>query len=97
LASQILEGYEYSALPTSLHLWLPLPDTWRAEGFVAQARLRGLAITPAEAFMVGHVAAPQAVRISMGGATPSRTELQRGLEIVAELLRERPAATYLVL
>ena len=97
LASQILEGFDYTSLPTSLHLWLPLPDCWRAEGFVAQARARGLAVTPAEAFVVGHVAAPQAVRISLGGATPSRTELQRGLEIVADLLRERPAATYLVL
>jgi DNA-binding transcriptional MocR family regulator len=97
LASQILEGFGYASLPTSLHLWLPLPDSWRAESFVAQARARGLAVTPAEAFVVGHVAAPQAIRISMGGATPARTELQRGLEIVADLLRERPAATYLVL
>jgi DNA-binding transcriptional MocR family regulator len=97
LASQILEGFDYASLPTSLHLWLPLPDSWRAEGFVAQARARGLAVTPAEAFVVGHVAAPQAIRISLGGATPSRTELQRGLEIVADLLRERPVATYLVL
>jgi DNA-binding transcriptional MocR family regulator len=97
LASQILEGFDYASLPASLHLWLPLPDTWRAEGFVAQARARGLAVTPAEAFVVGHVAAPQAIRISLGGATPLRTELQRGLEIVAELLRERPAATYLTL
>jgi DNA-binding transcriptional MocR family regulator len=97
LASQILAGFEYTSLPSSLHLWLPLPDSWRAEGFVAQARARGLAVTPAEAFVVGHVAAPQAIRISLGGATPSRTELQRGLEIVADLLRERPAATYLVL
>jgi hypothetical protein len=47
--------------------------------------------------MVGHVAAPQAIRISLGGATPSRTELQRGLEIIADLLSERPAATFLVL
>jgi DNA-binding transcriptional MocR family regulator len=97
LARQILIGHEYRALPSSLHLWLPLPATWRAEGFVAQARSRGLAVTPAEAFVVGHVASPQAIRISLGGATPSRTELQRGLEIVADLLRERPAATYLVL
>ena len=97
LARQILTGYEYRALPSSLHIWLPLPDTWRAEGFVAQARSRGLAVTPAEAFVVGHGASPQAIRISLGGATPSRTELQRGLEIVADLLREKPAATYLVL
>jgi DNA-binding transcriptional MocR family regulator len=97
LAAQILDGFDYTALPSSLHLWLPLPDSWRAEGFVAQARLRGLAVTPAEAFVVGHVPAPQAVRVSLGGATPSRTELQRGLEIVADLLKERPAATYLVL
>ncbi|WP_137388935.1 PLP-dependent aminotransferase family protein [Rhodoligotrophos defluvii] len=98
MAADLLSGYQVSALPTGLHVWVTLPESWRAEGFVAAANSRGVAVTPAEAFMVGHGPAPQAVRLSLGGATPSRGELQQGLEIVAELLRsKRPAASYLVL
>lgn len=97
LASEILAGQSFRSLPTGLHLWLDLPETWRAESFVAQLRAQGAAVTPAEAFAVGHGPARHAVRVSLGGATPSRLELQKGLEILADLLRGRPAASYVVL
>ncbi|WP_342639984.1 PLP-dependent aminotransferase family protein [Rhodoligotrophos ferricapiens] len=98
MAADLLSGQLVRALPTALHMWVALPESWRAEGFVAAANARGVAVTPAEAFMVGHGTAPQAVRLSLGGATASRAELQQGLEVVAELLRsKRPAASYLVL
>jgi len=38
------------------HLWLPLPDPWRSETFAAEARRRGVAVTPAQTFMVGRSA-----------------------------------------
>lgn len=97
LAAQILVGQSFRSLPSGLHLWLDLPETWRAESFVAQIRTQGVAVTPAEAFVVGHGPSRHAIRVSLGGATPSRTELQKGLEILADLLRGRPAASYVVL
>lgn len=98
LAAQILEGQQFRSLPTGFHIWLTLPEHWRAESFVTTLKARGVAVTPAEAFIVGQGPSPHAVRISLGGATRSRTELQRGLETVAEVLREkRSPASFLVL
>lgn len=97
LAAQSLVGQSFRSLPSGLHLWLDLPETWRAESFVAQIRTQGVAVTPAEAFVVGHGPSRHAIRVSLGGATPSRTELQKGLDILADLLRGRPAASYVVL
>lgn len=98
LAAGILEGYEFRSLPTGFHIWLTLPEHWRAESFVATLKARGVALTPAEAFIVGQGPSPHAVRISLGGATQSRSELQRGLEAIAEVLREkRSAASFLLL
>lgn len=97
LAAEILAGQSFRALSTSLHLWLDLPEAWRAESFVAQLRAQGVAVTPAEAFAVGHGSGRHAIRVSLGGATPSRPELQKGLEILGDLLRGRPAASYVVL
>ena len=97
LAGDILSGQSFRSLPSGLHIWLDLPEIWRAESFVAQLRAQGVAVTPAEAFAVGHGPSRQAIRVSLGGATPSRAELQKGLGILAELLRGRPTASYVVL
>jgi DNA-binding transcriptional MocR family regulator len=58
---------------------------------VAEARARGVAVTPAEAFTVGRGPVPHAVRLCTGAAR-SREALVRGLGIVAELLRSGGAA-----
>lgn len=97
LAAEILEGYSFRSLPTALHVWLDLPEAWRAESFVAELRHLGVAVTPAEAFAVGRGATRHAVRVSLGGATKSRAELQEGLEILGEVLQRRPAQSYAVL
>lgn len=74
----------------SYHAWLTLPDRWRADEFVAEARRRGVAVTPPTAFAVTRQAAPDAVRICYGAAA-GRDELARGLEILAGLIAEHPA------
>jgi DNA-binding transcriptional MocR family regulator len=75
--------------PVSFHLWLSLPEPWRSETFVAQARSRGVAVNSSQEFMVGRESAPHAVRVCLGG-TVDRDRLTRGLEILAELLRSSP-------
>jgi len=97
LAAEALAGQTFRSPPTGLHLWLDLPETWRADSFVARIRTHGAAVTPAEAFAVGQGPSRQAIRVSLGGATPSHAELQKGLDILADLLRGRPAASYVVL
>ncbi len=75
--------------PISFHLWLPLPDPWRTEAFVAQARARGVMVTPSQEFMVGRDTAPHAVRVCLG-ATLSRGRLEEGLRRLAVLLQQGP-------
>jgi DNA-binding transcriptional MocR family regulator len=79
--------------PVSFHLWLPLPEPWRAELFVSQARARGVVVNSAEEFLVGQKGGPHAVRICLG-ATLSRERLREGLQRLADLLGTppRPAA-----
>jgi DNA-binding transcriptional MocR family regulator len=74
--------------PAAAHVWLMLPEAWRAEEFAAAAARRGVGITPAAAFAAGrHV--PNAVRVCIG--TPaSLAELELGLERLVELLSAAP-------
>lgn len=75
--------------PVSFHRWLPLPEPWRTETFVAQARARGVMVTPSEEFTVGRDSAPHAVRLCLG-ATLSRDRLEEGLRRLAGLLAQGP-------
>ncbi|MCP3098608.1 PLP-dependent aminotransferase family protein [Myxococcus sp. K15C18031901] len=71
------------------HLWLKLPEGWRAEGFAANARRRGVSLIPSEVFAVGPSAAPAAVRVCLG--TPrTRASLTKGLGRLVETLEAGP-------
>jgi DNA-binding transcriptional MocR family regulator len=88
IAQEIL-GRWLPSSPVSFHLWLPLPEPWRTETFVAQARSRGVVVNSAEEFLVGREPGPHAVRICLG-ATISRARLEEGLGRLAELLNSPP-------
>lgn len=75
------------------HLWLRLPEPWRAGEFAERARARGVALAPAEVFTVGRAGAPHAVRASLT-ATATTSDLERALGVVRELLDQRPAKTF---
>jgi DNA-binding transcriptional MocR family regulator len=74
---------------TCAHSWLPLPEPWRPADFVNACRERGVLISPAEAFAVERGTAPNAVRVCLGAAT-TRQRLERGLRVIAEVLRTTP-------
>jgi len=92
IARQELAGIDYETHPESYHLWMPLPEPWRAEEFVAQVRNRNVILMPAEAFVVGRDQSPHVVRISIG-STKTHEHLKVGLAIIAETLKtpQRPA------
>jgi DNA-binding transcriptional MocR family regulator len=52
--------------PASPHLWLPLPDRWRAEDFVEAAARRKVVIAPTHGFMADRGSIPHAVRLCIG-------------------------------
>jgi DNA-binding transcriptional MocR family regulator len=82
-------GLEVDCYGGASHVWLPLPEPWRAQEFAAAARGRGVVVTPAETFVVGRSQAPHAVRVCL--STPgSRDEVARGLAILGELYRSQP-------
>jgi DNA-binding transcriptional MocR family regulator len=85
---RLLTRQTYRTHPAAAHLWLSLPEPWRAEDFAAAARRRGVGITPAAAFAAGRQI-PNAVRLCIG-APASLAELERGLQRLAELLSAAP-------
>ena len=85
LASEVLEGVAYRHAATSSHLWLPLPEPWRAAEFAAALRHEGVLVKTADSFVIGRNAAPHAIRVCMTGA-PSREALVRGLSIIRTTL-----------
>ncbi len=77
--------------PCSYFSWWDLPPQWRAETFVAAAARRGIAVTPAAAFVVGTAAAPRAVRLGL--ASPPLDALARALDVLAEIAAGDPDDT----
>jgi DNA-binding transcriptional MocR family regulator len=91
IAVERLRGADLETKPEAYYVWLRLPERWRGDAFAAEARARGVLVTPAEAFAVGREAAPHAVRLCLGAAR-TRESLGRGLDVVAGLLRSEDAA-----
>lgn len=93
LARAILPRSCVQGHPASEHLWLTLPEPWRREDFLAEAKRRGALVTGADVFTVGRSGAPHAVRVSLC-LPETREDLTRGLRALNEVLRD-PAATAL--
>ncbi len=91
LAASILGGTGYAADPRGHHLWLRLPDHWRAADFADHADRAGVSIVAASAFAT--VAHPvEAVRISLGVA-PDRGDLEDALTQLAALIAQPTLGT----
>jgi DNA-binding transcriptional MocR family regulator len=89
LALALLGAERVESHPAAYHLWLHLPEPWRSETFADAARRRGVAVTPAQTFLVGRGATPDAVRVCLGAAR-DRAQLEDGLRILASLLDAPP-------
>lgn len=89
VAREVLGGFELDAGATSHHAWLRLPQGWRAEDFVREARTEGVAVTAPSAFLAGQVTTPRAVRISLGAAA-TRERLREGTTTLRALLESKP-------
>lgn len=95
IATEALGALVYHSHPQSLHIWLPLTCQHTEEGFVAHARLRGVAIAPGISFQTADHGRAPAVRISLGST--SEAELRTGLGIVASLAHGNPEALLLAI
>lgn len=83
LARDVLAGLELKGDPRAYHLWLSLPEPWRAEAFTAAALRRGIAVTPGSAFAVTPGHAPGGVRLAL--ASPGQPVLVGALRTLRDL------------
>ena len=74
--------------PAAAHLWLTLPEPWRADDFAVAARRCGVGIVPAAAFTVTRQP-PNAVRVCLGAQTTAE-RVERGIARLAALLPTPP-------
>lgn len=88
LATEVLGLHMPVCHGTSLHLWLPLPNGWDEDEFVAQARLQGVAVAAGNAFRATQKARREAIRLSLGSTHPA--ELRRGLSVISAMLTDTP-------
>lgn len=88
VAQEALSGLDYHAHPQSLHLWLPLPEGVTEAAFVAQCRLRGVAVAGGSAFHAEDRQIRPAVRIAVGSTRID--DLRRGLGLIRSMLVESP-------
>lgn len=86
VATEVLQGTDFETDPNSYHIWLTLPEPWRAEEFATQLHAKKVAVLPAEAFVIGRGHPPHAVRICIGSAH-NLDHLRDGLTIITETLK----------
>lgn len=86
MAASILGAATFSADLYGHHLWLRLPNHWRAADFAEHADRAGVSIVPSSAFAVTPNPV-EAVRISLGVA-PDRGALEDGLTQLASLMSQ---------
>ena len=89
LARRVLPRLSADTHLASPHVWLPLERPWRSETFAAQARTRGVLVTPSSAFAAREGASPRAVRVALGPPR-SRERLETGLRRLVELQQDVP-------
>jgi len=92
IARAILPTPVVSGHPAAQHLWMSLPEPWRREDFLAEARRRGVIVTGADVFAVGRAPAPHGVRIGLCQPN-SREEAAQGLRLLADVLSTPATAT----
>ena len=95
MATRMLHGLSLQTHPMSPHIWLKLPDTWHTDALISRARHRGILLSGADSFAVGHETDLQAVRIALG-PPETRAALEAGLAELMRVIQRTPEAYELV-
>ena len=86
LAARYLPEAAMLTHPSSFHIWLKLPERWSGAAFVRAAWIRGVAVTPGDAFTPDG-RDPRGVRLCLCAPRDER-DLERALSTLAGLLAE---------
>ncbi|MGS4943991.1 MocR-like ectoine utilization transcription factor EhuR [Meridianimarinicoccus sp. RP-17] len=88
LAARLLANVAHRVSPAGMHVWLPLPDRWREDGFVTLARTNGVGVAAGANFAVPGTVHLRGVRICLGAG--SEADIDTALRIVARLVDVAP-------
>lgn len=88
VARRVLKRHAPVTRDDALHVWLNLPQPWRADEFAAYAASRGLTVMPSQDLAAASTGSMQALRLSLG-AEPSLERLEQGLARIDRILRGR--------
>jgi DNA-binding transcriptional MocR family regulator len=91
LAQHIFEGLNFQSHPEYPHVWVSLPDPWRAGHFSAALRNAGVQVRTSDHFAVGRTPAPHAVRVSLN-ASADFDQLEKALHIFKTVALQLPMA-----
>ncbi|MDF1749401.1 MAG: PLP-dependent aminotransferase family protein [Alphaproteobacteria bacterium] len=78
------------------HVWIPLPDGWRADVFRAECARLGVLVSDARSFAARANDAPEAIRICVSHEA-SEERLKSGFEIIARVFRLQPSGSPLMM
>jgi DNA-binding transcriptional MocR family regulator len=92
IARDALRGWSYETKPEALHLWLSLPNETAANAIVDTARDEGILLAAIDSFTVNGGAAPNKIRICLGGPR-TQDELRDGLDALAMVLADAHGAS----
>jgi DNA-binding transcriptional MocR family regulator len=87
-ARRVLWRHTLSSRDDGLHVWLSLPQPWRADEFATYARAEGLTVMPSQDLAAMTSGSIQALRLSLG-AEPSLDRLKQGLTRIDRILEGR--------
>jgi DNA-binding transcriptional MocR family regulator len=87
-ARRVLWRHTLSSRDDGLHVWLSLPQPWRADEFATYARAEGLTVMPSQDLAATTSGSIQALRLSLG-AEPSLDRLKQGLTRIDRILEGR--------
>ncbi|WP_167958990.1 aminotransferase-like domain-containing protein [Anaerosporobacter faecicola] len=85
LLNQYLDSSSLTYCQGNMFAWYKLPDKWTPKAFTKACSKRGITVMPAYKFVVGSKAKLTHIRISLSAAE-TMEDLQKGLQIIAELL-----------
>lgn len=83
-------------VPDGFHVWLPLPEGWRADVFRSDCASSGVLVSEGRSFAINAGDAPEAIRICISHE-PDERRLQRGLDVITRVLRQKPSASALAI
>jgi len=91
IATRALPAGSFDALPEGFHLWLRLPPPWNRTAFAAAMTGAGVAVVASDALAVGTLdgapdAAPEAVRVCLGGG--DRSQVEQAMALLSDALQQ---------